>query len=301
MHTRTAGRPAVPPEHAARIEASRARVITPDVLAGLSRLAAGDGIDREKLRALVVGLGRSAIEPFCRLLRVVPGKETRKVLIEALADVGWGAPEQFIPFLLDPRWYLVRNTIYILRRIAGPETASAVARCAGHQDSRVRKEVVLYFDETGDPAGEPVLLELLGDEVPSLRVAAMRSLARRGSKAAAERLLALTVSPVFATRARPEREAVWEALGALAPDRVFPTLSDMLLKRSWFAPAKDLDAAACACAGLRRIGTPAAVAVLRQAVAAKRGETRELVEKALRSIERDRGRGDRAGGEADRG
>ena len=306
MLARTAARAGLPPGHAARIGATRERVVTADVLKGLSRqLATGEGIEREQLRALVAGLGSSAIEPFCRILGDVPGKETRKVLIEALVDAGRGSPELFLPFLADSRWYLVRNTIYILRRIGGPESARAALRCAGHRDPRVRKEVLLYFDETGDPAGESVLLGFLGDEVPSLRVAATRSLARRGSREAAERLLALTAAPGFAERERPEREAVWEALGALAPGRVFPTLRDMLLKRRWLARAQDLDDTACACAGLKRIGTPEAIEALRTAASGKRGESRELVEKALRAIAHGRGQGARdgagTGGEAGRG
>lgn len=294
MLSRTAAHRGLPEGHAAKIEQSRERVMTPDVRAGLSRLlATGDGIDREALRALVAGLGRSAIEPFCHLLGDVPGKETRKVLIEALVAAGRGSPELFLPFVLDPRWYLVRNAIYILRRIAGPESARAALRCAGHQDARVRKEVLLYFDETGDPAGESVMLGFLGDEVQSLRVAATRSLARRGSKAAAERLLALTTSPGFAERELLERESVWEALGALVPDRVFPTFADLLLKRRWFVSAQDLDDAACAVAGLKRIGTPAAVELLQKAATRKRGEARGLVEKALRAIAQTRGPGAR--------
>ena len=110
-------------------------------------------------------------------------------------------------------------------------------------------------------------------------------------------------SPVPSRRERLERESVWEALGALAPERVFPLLKDMLVKRRWFAQAQDLDDTACACAGLKRIGTPAAIAALQKAAARKRGEPRELVEKALHSLAR--GRDDRAGsesgGEPDRG
>ena len=135
----------------------------------------------------VAALGRHAIEPFCRVLGDVPGKETRKVLIEALADTGRGTPELFLPFLADARWYLVRNTIYILRRIGGAESARAVLRCSHHRDPRVRKEVLLYFEETGDPAGESVPLAYLSDETAQLRMSAARDLARRGSRAAAER------------------------------------------------------------------------------------------------------------------
>ena len=305
MLSRTAARPGSPPDQTARIEGARAQVVTADVLAGLSRLLAGEGIERGLLQRLVSELGRSAIEPFCNILGEVPDKETRKLLIDSLVEAGRESSGLFVPFLRDSRWFLVRNTIFILRRIAGPEVAREISRCAGHEDPRVRKEVLLYFDENSDPAGESVLLSFLDDETQSLRVAAVRGLMRRGSRPAADRLLALTNAPTFAERERLERETVWEALGALAPAKVLPTLKAMLLKRRLFGQARDLDDTACACAGLRRVGTPEAIELLRQAADGKRGEARELVEKALRSIARGRapgeGAGSRDGGEADRG
>ncbi len=295
MLGRIAARPGLPAGHAAKIGDVRTRVITAEVLAGLSRLiATGGGVERASLRALVVGLGSAAIGPFCSILGDVPVKETRKVIIEALVHAGRGAPELFLPFLLDRRWYLVRNTLHILRRLAGPESARAAIQCAGHKDPRVRKEVILTLEETGDPAGESVMLGFLGDDVQSLRIAAVRSLARRGSKGAAERLLALTATAEFRERKRLERESVWEALGTLVPDRVLPMFRDMLLKRRWFVRTQELDDTACACAGLKRIGTPEALEVLRKAAARKRGGSREFVEKTLRSIAQERGHDARA-------
>jgi len=304
--TAAAAAPSLPPGHAGLIEGARARVITPAVLEGFTRQLARDGgIDLAQLRLLVAALGRHAIEPFCRVLGDVPGKETRKVLIEALADAGRGLPGLFQPFLADERWYLVRNTVYILRRIGGQDSARAIQRCAQHRDPRVRKEVLLYFEESGDPGGDPVALAYLGDETPALRISAARFLARRGSRAAAERLLAVVASPAFAERAREEREVFWEALAALAPARILPRLREMLLKRRLFGQAKEIDDTACACAGLRRIGTPEAAAILREAAAAKRGEAKELVERALRALARARAQGEAAAGravpEADRG
>lgn len=285
-----AAAPGLAPGHAQKIEGARARVITPAVLEGFTRLLGQEGgVDLQQLRPLVAALGRHAIEPFCRALGEVPAKDTRKVLIDALAETGRAFPDLFLPFLADPRWYLVRNTIYILRRICGPDTARAILRCAQHRDARVRKEVLLYFEETGDPAGESVPLAYLGDDTPGLRMAAARHLARRGSRAAAERLLAVVVSPGFTERARDERETFWEALAALAPAQALPRLREMMRKKRLFGQAKELDDTACACAGLRRIATPEAVAILRDAATTKRGEARDLVERALRAVARERG------------
>lgn len=288
--TRVEARPGLPEGRAAKLAGARAGVLSSSVVEGLSRLlAGGEGIERELLWRLVVTLGRPAIEPFCRILGDVPGKEMRKVLIEALAETGRGAPELFLPFLRDPRWYLVRNTIYILRRIGGPEAARAVLQCAGNRDLRVRKEVLFYFDETGDSVGETALLAFLGDEAQALRMAAARSLARRGSRAAAQRLLALTVSPGFAACELVERETVWEALGALSPAEVFPRLKKLLLKRHWFGQAGDLEDTVCAVAGLKRIGSPGALEVLREAAGRKRGAALEIVRKALQTLAAGRG------------
>jgi hypothetical protein len=269
---------------AAAIGEARARVVGADVLAGLSRLlAAAPGVDRDELRALVTALGPAAVEPFCRILGEVPGKETRRLLIDALVETGRGDPALFLPFLDDSRWYLVRNTIYILRRINDPEAARSVLRCGVHRDPRVRKEALLYFDETGEAGGDQLVLTLLGDETAALRVAAMRSAARRGLAAAAERLFAAAAAPDFAHRELAEREAVWEALGQLAPERALPLLRQQLLRRRWFGAARELDETACAVAGLRRIGTPEAGELLQRAARAKRGAARALVEKALRA------------------
>jgi hypothetical protein len=84
-------------------------------------------------------------------------------------------------------------------------------------------------------------------------------------------------------------------LGALAPAQALPLLREMLQRRRWFGQAKDLDDTACACAGLKRIGTSEAVDALRRAAAGKRGEARELVEKALRALARSRGPEERGG------
>ncbi|HWR97251.1 MAG TPA: HEAT repeat domain-containing protein [Candidatus Methanoperedens sp.] len=301
-----AAAPGLPPGHAERIDGARGRVLTPAVTDRFTRLLGrDDGADLAQLRPLIAALGRHAIEPFCRVLGDVPGKETRKVLVEALADTGRGLPECFLPFLADARWYLVRNTIYILRRVGGEESGRAILRCAQHRDPRVRREVLLYFEESGDPAGDSVPLTYLADDTPSLRMAAARTLARRGSRAGTERLLAAIAAPAFGERARDEREIFWEALAALAPAQALPRLRELLLKRRLFGQTKELDDTACACAGLKRIGTPEAAALLREGLAAKRGEPRDLVERTLRALARGKSAAAPAAGdgfaEVDRG
>jgi hypothetical protein len=284
---RVVAAPAAPRAHVERVVALRQEILTEESMTALAKLLSrGDGIERDVLRGLVLALGRAAVAPFCRILGEVPDKETRKVLVEVLSEAGREAPELLLPFLEDERWYLVRNTIYILRRIATPVAAGAVRRLIGHRDARVRKESLLYFDEVADPSAEAVMLKFLDDGVSALRISAARCLARRRSRAGQTRLLALIATPAFASRPLEEREAVFEALADLDPERMLAAFREMLQKRRWFGAAKELEEVACAAAGLRRLGTPAALAVLREAAAAKKGKALSLVEEAARAIQR---------------
>lgn len=298
---RAASLPGTPPETAAMLRGRRATILSEDVVEALGRdVVREPGIGREDLQGLVEAFGTDGISPFCRVLGQVPDKETRRTLIDALAEAGREAPELFYPFLDDGRWFLVRNTIYILRQMGGPEAARAVIRCAAHRDPRVRKEALLLLDTSAAEEAEPALLRLIEDETPALRAGAARALARRGSRAAADRLLALARSPGFGERERQEREAVYEALADLAPGPLLELCRELLGRRRWFAASREVEETAQAVAGLRRLATPRSVALIKEAAASKRGEARELAQRALRALART-GVQDPRGGADERG
>ncbi|MEW5984622.1 MAG: hypothetical protein AB1806_19900 [Acidobacteriota bacterium] len=279
--------PDIAPACVEKLNAVREEILTAGALSTLrSLLSREGGMDREALRVLVTGLGSATVVPFCQILGDEQDQKTRKVLIEALAETSRDKPELLFPFLLDARWYLVRNTIHILRRIGTPLATGAVRRCTTHDDPRVRKEALRYFDEVQDPSSEAATLTFLDDAVQSLRVSAVLSLARRRSREGCERLFAIAATPGFEARDLEERIAIWAALGELSPTRLLPVFRDMLFKRRFFSTAKKLDDIACAAAGLQRIGTPEALALLKQAAGASRGKPQSVLKDAIRAVER---------------
>jgi len=242
-------------------------------------------VGKEAVRALALSLGRENVVPLCRLLGKVEKREMRKALVEGLVEVTRDFPEDFLPFLEDSRWYLVRNIAHILRMIATERAGRVLKVLAGHRDHRVRREAMLFFIESGDKGNLPALIRFLHDNTGTLRVSAARALGRIADPLALPALRGLVEAPVFRERELPEKEAVYEALGALDAEGMVPPLREMLMKRHPFSKQRELEEAACAVAGLRGAGTEAALAALREARADKKGEVRSMVEKAIRAVE----------------
>jgi hypothetical protein len=207
----------------------------------------------------------------------------RRSLVDGLAEAGRNSPEIFFPFLGDSRWYLVRNTVLILRKIKAPEAGRHLAGVAKHKDPRVRAEVLMYFDELPGEEGSRGLRGFLDDKDQGLRVHAVKALARRGDRSSLVPLEKITLSDEFKDRGLEEREAVYEALGSLDPEKMVPLFGRMLSRRYWFRKGQEWESTACAAAGLRGAGTAEAFEELIRHQSRKKGRPRDIVD---RSIER---------------
>mgnify|MGYP000728075423 CR=1 FL=1 len=241
-------------------------------------------VGKEAVRALALSLGRENVVALCELLGKVEKREMRKALVDGLVEVTRDFPEDFYPFLEDSRWYLVRNIAHILRMIATERAGRALRVLVEHRDHRVRREAMLYFVESGDKGAIPALISVLPDSVGTRRGSGARGRGGKADPLALPALRGLVDAPGFKERELPEREAVYEALGALDAGEMVPLLREMLMRKHPFSRQRELEEAACAVAGLRGVGTAAALALLPEAAAAKKGEVLVMVEKAIRAL-----------------
>lgn len=286
-----AGNEALPPanrEKAAR--AMEGRLSEGLVRALKETIDTTDKITPEELRKLLQLFGVSAIKPMCELLGVVEKMKMRKAIIDTLAEVGRDAPEAFLPFLSDSRWFLVRNMLHVLARIGSPKGVEAAGRLIGHPEPRVRREVLQYIERTPDARAKSAVMKFLQDESSAIRIRALQVLAGSRVAAALRPIAAMAQAKDFEGREISEKKAVFEALGELGGDQVVPMLRSMLIKKYWFNREKERDAVICAVAGLRKAGTAEALRVLQEAAATKKDEARRIVENALRGLTADRAR-----------
>lgn len=245
---------------------------------------ATDVITPEELLEFLHLFGRHSIGRICELLGLVEKMKMRKVIIQALIEMGKETSESFIPFLSDPRWFLSRNIIFILTRIGASAALDQVLGLISHKEPRVRREVLNYLERIPDAKAKTYILKFLRDESSAIRIRALQVLAHSGCAFALKPIAAIAASDQFAEKEMAEKKAVFEAMGELGSDQMIPLFREMLMKKYWFNKSKEKESALCAVAGLMRVRGEAAVRLLEEASAVKGDEVRKIILQAVEAM-----------------
>ena len=249
-------------------------------------------MDPAVLTNFLVQLGSSAAPAICDLLGQVNHMKHRRALCEALATSCRDDVEILISRLGDSRWYVIRNVVYVLGRIAHQGVERALDRALHHEDVRVRKEAVRALGKIESPTSRAYLISAFRDADAGVRVQAAMTLAGKRDDRAAQSILQVIGTPEFARRDLAERQAFFEALGRSGSDALVPQLSAALTKGSLFRSGNDEERYHAALA-LAWLGSPAALAVLNRELTGKREGVRKAVEAAL-TVVRNAGLGSSA-------
>jgi HEAT repeat protein len=281
---------ALSPYHRDRLEKAMGAAVSGEIIKDIEGIIdTSEKVTPEDVKDLLL-FGKNAVRQICELLGIVQRMEMRKVIVDALVEIGRETPEAFFPFLADSRWYLARNAVIILRRIGAPISLEPVSRLIYHKEPRIRKEVLLYLETIPGPKAKAYILKFLQDEVSALRIHALSILAGSRFQGALKPIMDIASSKQFDAKDISEKKAVFEALGELGSDRVVPMFRDMLFKRYWFNKEKEKEAVSLAVSGLRKVKTDAAVKVLEEASAVKKNDVKAIVTQAIRAISAERAR-----------
>lgn len=240
-------------------------------------------IDPGILTNFLVQLGPSAAPAICDLLGQVNHMKFRRALCEALAISCKNDVEVLIERLGDTRWYVIRNIVYVLGRIAHQGVERALDRALHHEDVRVRKEAVRALGNIESPTSRAYLVSAFRDTDAGVRIQAAMTLAARRDDRASQSLLSVIQGSEFGRRDTNERQAFFEALGRCGSDSLVPRLEPMLTKGGFFRSANEEERLHAALA-LAWLGTPNALAVLNREITSKREPVRRAVESALSAV-----------------
>ena len=272
----------LPPDKRVMIDGSLRTLFSKDAVESLVRIIdTTDLITAEELAEFLHTLGKPSITRICDLLGLVEKMKMRKVILQVLIEIGHDSPEVFLPYLSDPRWYVVRNMAFILARIAHPGVLDKVVALISHREPRIRKEVLNYLERTPDPKAKNYLLKFLRDDSSALRIRALQVLGNSNCMFALKPIAAMTASELFQEKDIEERKAVYEALGGLGADQMLPMFREMIMKKFWFNKAKEKESVICAVAGLMKIKSEGALSLLEEANAVKGDEIREIINQAI--------------------
>lgn len=144
---------------------SRAAALIIDQIATPARLTTllrEDPIDWEAVDVVAQRMGVAAVRPLLDELVEAKLRPTRRALMDRLvtfgADIGPFVTER----LSDPRWYVVRNMISLLREAGCAVERLPVDRFRTHEDSRVRRET-LQLQLDNEATRDDALAEALQD------------------------------------------------------------------------------------------------------------------------------------------
>jgi len=240
-------------------------------------------IDLAALTSFLAQLGPSAAPALCGILGEIEEMTVRRAICEALVISCKSHVSILLDRLSDPRWYVVRNILYILGRIAHQGVERALGDALTHNDVRVRREAVRALAGIDSPASRAYLNSALRDSDKEIRILVAQLLTVRKDERAARIIWSVIEAPEFAGRDVEERSAFCGALGRAGSDALIPKMERMLTRGGIFQSAEQGGRMEAAMA-LAWLGTPAALEVLSREAKSKNEAIRSAVANALQTV-----------------
>jgi len=248
-------------------------------------LDSGVEIEEKDLENLVQFLDKNAIEPMVKCLGELKTIRARKSIIEALIVTGKKDIQTLSKGLDDQRWYVVRNIIYILRRIGDKRATEYLLRTVRHGDIRVRKEVIKAFGELGGKEVIHSLRECLDDPDTQVRIAAAKAFGSIGTEAPKRIILDEICDKDFKDKEFDEKREFYEVLSRWKDAEVFEFLIKTFKTTSFFGRAKKYENRACAAFCLGLLGNKDALPVLEKYKDSNNKLLRDFTYAAIKKLE----------------
>lgn len=229
---------------------------------------------------------KNAILPAVELLASVKTVKARRVLCDALVELGRMDVEGLISKLDDKRWFLVRNLIYVLGKIGDDRIIQAFSRFRKHEEPKIRKEVLHALDVMENQQACKLMTRFIGDPDQANRIFVIKSLARKGAKEGLSPLMEVISSKAFDPKELYEKKEYFDAVAIIGGEEVIPEIRKCLpLRWSLFRNVRKEEKGLCAARALKRIGSPLAIEALREGGASRNKAIREACGKALSGLE----------------
>ena len=230
-------------------------------------------------------LDKNALVPFMKILGELKSIQGRKIVIDALVVLGIKDIATLAKGLTDSRWYVVRNIIYILRKIGDKRAVDYLLKTVRHGDIRVKKEVIRALGELGGTGVLQTLRDCLEDPEIQVRSAALRALGSMRAEAPKRIIINKIADKNFKEKGFEEKKEYFEVLSQWKDEEVFNFVVGILKKRTFFRRTKTDESRACAAYSLGLLGNRDALAVLNKYRVENNKVMQEFVFSAIKRLE----------------
>jgi len=184
-----------------------------------------------QVQTLVLALGASASRGLLEALAAEPERARRLRLIELAASLGPAIVPETRRLLADPRWYVVRNMVLLLRRVQDHSAMGEIRRCADHPDLRVRLEAIRALFAFDSKVPRDLLARTIHHPDPRLAEAAVLLTGQHGITEASDLLVEILRRWDLLGRRRSIRLKALRALADLGNPAVLPQLGHFFRER----------------------------------------------------------------------
>jgi HEAT repeat protein len=229
-----------------------------------AHLRAADDASYDRFKALCHGVGPSIIPALAEVLSSEQDARSRRRLRDILLGFGSKGRDAVRQLMNAPNWEVRRTAAYLLREFGGTEGLKELIPLLTDSEPLVQREAVQGLVMNGS------------DEASRILLTAVTSAGGRSRETLLNELMGMRderAAPLFCflvrhmdRRSEPHLYlSSVEALGTFGGPDAVEALRFALHQGDWWSPLKTRRSRAAAARALRRIGTPAAMDVLRDA------------------------------------
>jgi hypothetical protein len=241
-----------------RNQAARKLAASLGVRAAVKAYKVFDPQQHAAIGGLLAALGDSALPELLGALAEAEDMVSRKRLLGVIIAFGAPAIPQVRPLLDDPRWYVVRNGLFLLRRLNDPALVEMAGRRIPGAAPQVLAEILKALVVSRDPGWlEAILHELDGPDEKRAR-AALSVAARVPHPDLSAALVQRLLERIGRRLREPLTLDMIGALRRIHDPSAFDALERIVHLHQWRYPFSLSSIRAEAAAAIAAIGTPAA-------------------------------------------
>jgi hypothetical protein len=217
-----------------------------------------------RFAALCHAIGPPIIVPLAEVLAAEQDARARRRLRDILLGFGAQGRESVQQLMHAPNWEVRRTAAFLLREFGGTEGLKELVPLLADSERLVVREAIQGLMMNGSEAAYEILQGALSGGAGRSRDTLVAELVTMRDERAAP-LFCFLLRRLDRRALYPVYLAATERLGAFRAPEAVDALKFALHEGDWWAPIRTRRARSAAAASLRRIGTPAALDVLRTA------------------------------------
>lgn len=193
-------------------------------------------LSRENLEdawALIIILQTPFIEPLLDRLGTENNRATRLAYLKVLIQIGLPCIPPAVARLSDPRWFVVRNMLYLLRELGDATVLPEVRHCLQYPHAKVQQEALRTCLLFRDEQATPFLLQNLASPSPEDLISTINLASLSQDARVVARLFELLQTGTLFNYQLEVKRAAVRALAVNAPQQSLPVFAALLKSRSF--------------------------------------------------------------------